>query len=197
MVTLNKIYTKAGDKGETSLGDGTKVKKNHSRVCAFGSVDELNSSLGVAILYIPEDYSHIKKTLQMIQNDLFDCGGDLCVPETDKDLGYEPLRMSAVQTLTLEKELDALNAELSPLRSFILPSGSVASSYLHVSRSIARRAERDVITLITEDNAQINPHLVTYLNRLSDYLFVVARYLNDKGQADILWVAGKNLKGVS
>ena len=193
MVTLSKIYTKTGDKGETSLGCGGKrVPKDDARIHALGTVDELNSILGLVRLNIPETYQKIRDEIRLIQNDLFDCGADICVPDTGEDLGYEPLRMSEGQTKTVEAMIDHWNKDLEPLKSFILPGGSVAASYLHLARTVARRAERDVITLVREADIPISMHIQTYLNRLSDYFFVIGRTLNNNGQDDILWVPGQN-----
>ena len=188
MVVLTKIYTKTGDMGETSLGDGTRVTKNNIRIDAYGTTDEANSVLGIAILYT--DDIAVKKILTRIQNDLFDCGADLCVPETDKDLGYIPLRMTQLQTDYLEKQIDFFNKNLPPLTSFILPGGTLFAGYVHQARTIIRRSERLVIALSVQEN--INPHIMTFLNRLSDFLFVIARFDNYHANGDVLWVVGKN-----
>ncbi|SLN70078.1 Cob(I)yrinic acid a,c-diamide adenosyltransferase [Roseivivax jejudonensis] len=189
MVVLNKIYTRTGDAGETALGDGSRVSKHSLRVRAYGTVDELNSILGLARLHASgaED-----EGLARIQNDLFDLGADLCRPdmERDADAEYPPLRMVASQTERLETEIDAMNARLEPLRSFILPGGSALAAHLHHARTVARRAERHVIELSSMEG--VNAAAVIYLNRLSDWFFVAARIANDDGRADVLWVPGAN-----
>ena len=189
MVVLNKIYTKTGDSGETSLGDGTRVAKHALRVHVYGSVDELNSFLGLART---EADKNLDKSIGLIQNDLFDLGGDLCFPveEGEKERKYPPLRIKQTQIDKLEKRIDHYNADLTALNSFILPGGSEASSLLHLSRTIARRAERDTSLLSSEE--EINMKSLTYLNRLSDLLFVLCRVLNENGLRDILWIPGLN-----
>ncbi|MGD1869177.1 MAG: cob(I)yrinic acid a,c-diamide adenosyltransferase [Neomegalonema sp.] len=192
MVVLNKIYTKTGDAGETALGDGQRVAKHSARVEAYGTVDEVNAQIGVARLVAQgsPDASSMDEALGRIQNDLFDLGADLCAPETEKDLGYEPLRIAEAQVLRLEAEIDEMNARLEPLRSFILPGGSALSAHLHTCRTVARRAERRVVALATMET--INEHAVKYLNRLSDWFFVAGRISNDDGKSDVLWVPGAN-----
>ena len=192
MVVLNKIYTKTGDAGETALGDGQRVAKHSARVEAYGTVDEVNAQIGVARLGAQgaPDASSMDEALGRIQNDLFDLGADLCTPETEKDLGYEPLRIAEAQVLRLEAEIDEMNARLEPLRSFILPGGSALSAHLHTCRTVARRAERRVVALATMET--INEHAVKYLNRLSDWFFVAGRISNDDGKSDVLWVPGAN-----
>ncbi len=187
MVVLNKIYTKTGDAGETALGNGARVAKHSMRVIAYGTVDELNATVGLARLHAGGDRD---TQLATIQNDLFDLGADLCRPdmELDAQAEYPPLRMTPGQTGRLEAEIDAMNAGLEPLRSFILPGGSEASAYLHLCRTVARRAERHVVELATMES--VNEAAVTYLNRLSDWFFVAARVENDEGKADVLWVPG-------
>jgi cob(I)alamin adenosyltransferase len=185
MVQLTRIYTKGGDKGSTSLGSGKRVKKHDLRVAAYGTVDEANAAIGVARLHTTGDMDAI---LHRIQNDLFDLGADLCQPEDPKD--YPPLRVVESQVERLEQEIDRLNAELQPLKSFVLSGGTPAAAHLHLARTIARRAERDITALM--DHEEVNPAALRYINRLSDLLFVMARYANDKGQADVLWVPGKN-----
>ncbi|MEL7107354.1 MAG: cob(I)yrinic acid a,c-diamide adenosyltransferase [Pseudomonadota bacterium] len=189
MVVLNKIYTKTGDAGETALGNGARVAKHSVRVTAYGTVDELNAVVGLARLNTsgPRDAQ-----LATIQNDLFDLGADLCRPdmELDAEAEYPPLRMTPAQTDRLETEIDVMNGDLEPLRSFILPGGSPASAHLHMCRTVARRAERLVVELATME--AINEAAVTYLNRLSDWFFVAARVENDGGKADVLWVPGAN-----
>lgn len=189
MVVLNKIYTKTGDAGETALGNGARVAKHAMRVTAYGTVDELNSFLGVARL---EAKGELDQALSRIQNDLFDLGADLCRPDMEKDAEseYPPLRMVNAQVSRLESEIDAMNAMLEPLRSFILPGGSALSTHLHVCRTVARRAERLAVELATME--AINPAAVKYLNRLSDWFFVAARIANNNGRDDVLWVPGAN-----
>jgi len=194
MVRLTRIYTRGGDLGETSLGDGSRVVKHHPRVEAYGTVDEANALIGLARLHLdttPSDpaQAEIKPgvMLQTIQNDLFDLGADLCTPETERP-DYPPLRITASQVERLEHEIDAMNAQLAPLNSFILPGGSAASAYLHLARTVARRAERLVTALSQVE--PVNSQAIKYINRLSDHLFVLARYLNDRGAGDMLWVPG-------
>ena len=189
MVVLNKIYTRTGDGGQTALGSGERVPKYAARVAAYGTSDELNSFVGIARLHADGETD---AALSRIQNDLFDLGADLCRPDMDKDAGseYPPLRMVAAQTDRLESEIDAMNARLTPLRSFILPGGSALAAQLHVCRTVARRAERLAVELAA--NEPINPAAVKYLNRLSDWFFVAARIANDDGRADVLWVPGAN-----
>ena len=186
MVKLNKIYTRTGDKGSTQLGDGKRVDKNSLRVDAYGSVDEANATIGLSIL---RTNSEIKRILQIIQNDLFDLGADLCMPDKKK---IQKLKITKDIVDYIEKKIDSFNKELAPLSSFILPGGSESSTYLHIARTVTRRAERKVCALSKKE--RINPVAIIYLNRLSDLLFVLARYTNNKGKKDILWKPGKNLK---
>ena len=189
MVILNKIYTKTGDSGETALGNGARVAKFSLRVEAYGTVDELNSQVGVSRLYSDGE---MDEGLMSIQNDLFDLGADLCVPE-NKSLEYEPLRIVQMQVDRLENEIDEMNSNLSALKSFILPGGSMESAYLHLARTSARKAERLIINLSQKE--KINPVSIKYINRLSDHLFVSARFVNKQNQKeDILWVPGKSRK---
>ncbi|MDD7909491.1 MULTISPECIES: cob(I)yrinic acid a,c-diamide adenosyltransferase [Pseudovibrio] len=190
MVVLNKIYTKTGDDGTTALGSGERRAKHDLRVEAYGTVDETNSVIGLARLHAADAMPALDEALAHIQNDLFDLGADLATPHTDEDLGYEPLRITAKQVEFLEITIDQLNSELSPLRSFVLPGGSALSAYLHQARTVSRRAERLVAAL--REKEQVNAEALQYLNRLSDLMFVAARYANDKGETDVLWVAGKN-----
>ena len=189
MVVLSKIYTRTGDAGETALGDGARVAKHAPRVAAYGTVDELNATLGLARL---QAAGALDEGLARIQNDLFDLGADLCTPDFENDAAaHRPrLRMVAAQVARLEAEIDAMNAELQPLRSFVLPGGSPLAAYLHLARTVARRAERGVVELATRET--VNPEAVRYLNRLSDWLFVAGRVANDGGRADVLWVPGAN-----
>jgi cob(I)alamin adenosyltransferase len=186
MVRLDKIYTRGGDAGETSLGDGSRVRKHALRVDAYGTVDEANAAIGLARLITEGEADAI---LARIQNDLFDLGADLCVPaDSRKDAGA--LRITDAQVGRLEAEIDALNADLAPLSSFILPGGAAAAAHLHFARTVVRRAER-LVTALAEAETVSAPALA-YLNRLSDHLFVLARWLNDRGRADVLWTPGAN-----
>jgi cob(I)alamin adenosyltransferase len=188
MVRLTKIYTRGGDKGETSLGDGRRVAKDDLRVEAYGTVDETNAVIGLVRLQC-HGQAEIDAQLGRIQNDLFDLGADLCVPgDSRKDDGA--LRIVQSQIDRLEAEIDAMNENLMPLNSFILPGGSPAASYLHLARTVARRAERLVCGLARDED--INPLAIAYINRLSDHLFVLARHVNGDGAADVLWVPGAN-----
>ncbi|MEL6411413.1 MAG: cob(I)yrinic acid a,c-diamide adenosyltransferase [Pseudomonadota bacterium] len=189
MVVLSKIYTKTGDAGETALGNGARVAKHSMRVGAYGTVDEVNATLGLARL---QAQGAVDEALARIQNDLFDLGADLCRPdmENDAESEYPPLRVSNGQVERLEAEIDEMNKKLEPLRSFILPGGSELAAYLHLCRTVARRAERLTVELATVES--INPASVKYLNRLSDWFFVAARMANDEGKDDVLWVPGAN-----
>jgi len=184
MVQLTRIYTRGGDKGQTSLGDGVRVPKQSLRVEAYGTVDEANAAIGLARLHADGDADAM---LARIQNDLFDLGADLCTPEGGRR-SAGALRIVAAQVKRLETEIDAMNAELQPLNSFILPGGTPAASYLHLARTVTRRAERLVCALAVEE--KVNPEAVKYLNRLSDHLFVLSRRLNDNGARDVLWRPG-------
>ncbi len=190
MVYLSRIYTKTGDAGETSLGDGSRVPKDHPRVAAYGNVDEVNAILG---LLLAEDPNLPEaELLQSIQNDLFDVGADLCRPHSSKEESKKPLRVQPEQVSRLEQAIDRLNAALSPLNSFVLPGGTQSAAWCHLARTVCRRAERDVVTLAR--NEQINPQALIYLNRLSDLLFVLSRVYNGNGKEDVLWVPGKTAK---
>jgi cob(I)alamin adenosyltransferase len=189
VVVLNKIYTRTGDGGETGLGDGTRVAKDDARVTAYGTADELNAFVGVARLEASGD---MDAALARIQNDLFDLGADLCRPDmdSDEDARHPPLRVIAAQIDRLEGEIDAMNAGLQPLRSFVLPGGSALAAHLHVCRTVARRAER--LTVELAGSEAVNPAAVKFLNRLSDWFFVAARVANEDGKGDVLWVPGAN-----
>ena len=191
MVKLNKIYTKTGDDGTTGLSDGSRVKKYDLRPSAYGDVDELNSFIGLSINCIKKDkkYNSLVKILKKIQNDLFDLGADLSTP-IEEDPKFEPLRIKDTQVFNLENLIDKFNNKLEPLNSFVLPGGSEISCWLHVTRTVARRAERSISKL--SDNSQVNKQSLIYINRLSDFLFVVSRITNDNGKGDILWVPGEN-----
>ena len=193
MVRLTRIYTRGGDNGQTSLGDGSRVPKHSVRVAAFGTVDEANAAIGLARLHVDAAAdADADAMLGRIQNDLFDLGADLCTPEDGRrgaDKGNAgALRILAAQVERLEHEIDAMNATLRPLDSFILPGGSAAAAYLHLARTITRRAERLVGELAAAE--RVNPEALKYLNRLSDHLFVLGRRLNDNGARDVLWVPG-------
>ena len=192
MVVLNKIYTRSGDDGTTALGSGNRVPKHHARIWAFGTVDETNASIGVARLELESGHEQINQMLERIQNDLFDLGADLCVPETGEEKAGVSLRIVQAQVDRLEAEIDELNGELEPLRSFVLPGGTRAAAALHVSRTICRRAERHMAELATMGDETIGEAALHYINRLSDFLFVASRYVNDKGKADVLWTPGEN-----
>lgn len=189
MVVLNKIYTRTGDAGDTALGDGTRVPKPSLRVEAYGTADETNATIGLARLHAEGE---MDGALARIQNDLFDLGADLCRPGMDKDdqAEYPPLRMIPAQVDRLEAEIDAMNAALTPLRSFVLPGGSALAAHLHLCRTVSRRAERLAVALMADEGC--NPVAVKYLNRLSDWFFVASRVANDNGAADVLWVPGAN-----
>ncbi|WP_298355316.1 cob(I)yrinic acid a,c-diamide adenosyltransferase [Rhodoblastus sp.] len=190
MVKLNKIYTRTGDDGSTGLASGERRPKCDTRVEAYGDVDEANSAVGLARLStaaMPE----LDAMLERIQNDLFDLGADLATPPSEKPLGYEPLRIAPTQVVRLEQEIDALNARLAPLRSFVLPGGSAAAAALHLARAVCRRAERRMVALVASGESVGEPTL-QFINRLSDFLFVAARIANNDGAGDILWKPGKN-----
>lgn len=188
MVKLNKIYTRTGDEGTTGLVDGSRVSKDAPRMAAIGDVDELNSAIGVAVAALQD--TAVTASLRAIQNDLFDLGADLATPSSDGDFTPSEmvLRMTAGQTTRLEAEIDAVNMALSPLNSFILPGGNVPAAAVHLARAIARRAERAIVSAARAE--PVNPQAAIYINRLSDYLFVLARALNNHGADDILWVPG-------
>ncbi len=187
MVYISRIYTKSGDQGETGLGDGTRVPKDHPRVAAYGAVDELNAVLGLAIAHDPNGPE--AGLLRSIQNDLFDVGADLCVPAAEGEATGQRLRVTAEQVARLESAIDRLNAGLAPLTSFVLPGGTPAAAWCHFARTACRRAERDVVTLASRE--RINAQALIYLNRLSDLLFVLARVCNDGGRGDVLWQPGQ------
>lgn len=191
MVVLNKIYTRTGDSGTTALGNGQRVAKTSTRVAAYGTIDETNAHIGVARLATGPDVM-LDGMLARIQNDLFDLGADLCVPDTGEKLEYEPLRVTKSQVDRIERDIDQLNADLSALRSFILPGGTTAAAHLHVARTVCRRAERLIVELAGQDDEPVSDAALQYVNRLSDFLFVAARHANDKGAGDVLWVPGQN-----
>ena len=185
MIKLNKIYTKTGDGGDTALGDGERVLKDSLRVSAYGNVDELNASIGIITLYANTE---LKRKLKNIQNDLFDIGADLCVPISEKNKSR--LRLSTNQIETLELEIDEMNSILEPLNSFVLPGGCRSATFLHMARTICRRAERSVVSLRSQE--KINDNTLVYLNRLSDWLFVASRVENQENSSEVLWAPGKN-----
>jgi cob(I)alamin adenosyltransferase len=196
MVRLSKIYTKTGDDGTTGLGDLSRAPKDATRVAAYGSVDEANAAIGVCITLVPPTTpapptaKDIADLLRSIQNDMFDVGADLCCPVTDAEKPGERLRITQGQTDRLERAIDKYNEPLHPLKSFILPGGTPLAAALHVARTVTRRAEREVVSLMREEAKTTNPEAVRYLNRLSDLLFVLARVANDGGKGDVLWVPG-------
>lgn len=192
MVVLNRIYTRTGDDGTTALGTGERVSKTSKRIAAYGTVDEANAAIGVARLHLAPGEQSVNAMLLRIQNDLFDLGADLCVPDRGEKLAYEPLRVSQAQVERLEAEIDGMNGELKPLRSFVLPGGTPAAAQLHVARTVARRAERMIVDLASEPAEPVSAPVLKYINRLSDFLFVASRYVNERGAADVLWVPGKN-----
>lgn len=184
MVYLSRIYTRTGDSGETSLGDGRRVPKDHPRVTAYGEIDELNAVLGLLQANASEQSE--ADLIRKIQNDLFDVGADLCCPLSEQDRGR--LRIQPQQVSWLEAQIDRLNARLQPLTSFVIPGGKIAAAWCHLARTVCRRAERTVVSLSRQE--PINPQVLVYLNRLSDLLFVLARIYNDDGRGDILWQPG-------
>src|SRR5438094_10549776 len=189
MVYLSKIYTKAGDQGETGIGDGSRVPKDHPRVTAYGGVDELNAVLGTLLAgaWLDPD---VTTFVRSVQNDLFDVGADLCLPQAGEEPPGKALRVQAQQVQRLEAAIDRYNADLTPLNTFVLPGGTPAAAWCHLARTVCRRAERDVVTLSHAE--AVNPQVVIYLNRLSDLLFVLARACIDNGPPDVTWVPGKN-----
>ncbi len=191
MVVLNRIYTRTGDDGTTALGSGERRKKYDLRIAAYGTLDEANAAIGIARLYTGADAA-LEAALGRIQNDLFDLGADLCTPGKGKGPGGARLAVTAAQVTWLESEIDRLNAALAPLRSFVLPGGSAASAYLHLARTICRRAERLIAELKDKAGESVTPEVLKYVNRLSDFLFVAARHVNDKGARDVLWRPGQN-----
>ena len=192
MVVLNRIYTRTGDAGTTALGSGARRPKYDARVDAYGTVDEANCQIGVARLATTADpkLAALDAMLGRIQNDLFDLGADLCTPDTGELLPYEPLRILDAQVDRLEREIDMLNADLAPLRSFVLPGGTAAAAALHVARTVTRRAERLTCELAANPAEPVGAPVLKYLNRLSDFLFVAARHANAQAGGDVLWVPG-------
>jgi len=193
MVVLNKIYTRTGDEGFTALGTGQRLKKHAVRISAYGTIDETNACIGLVRRHTRgKNDKIIDRMLARVQNDLFDLGADLCAPDNGEKLEYTPLRITQAQVERLEHEIDLLNSELSPLRSFVLPGGSAASAALHLARTVSRRAERLIVELADIETEPVGAPVIKYINRLSDFLFVAGRYLNNKGEDDVLWVPGEN-----
>src|ERR1700686_973366 len=191
MVVLNRIYTRTGDDGTTALGTGERRKKYDLRIACYGTVDETNAAIGLARLTTAGD-GDLDAMLARIQNDLFDLGADLCSPEKGRGPGGARLAIVEAQGARLEREIDRLNGELKPLRSFVLPGGTAAAAYLHLARTVCRRAERLMIELKDKPGENVTAAAIKYVNRLSDFFFVAARFTNDKGSADVLWVPGRN-----
>lgn len=194
MVVLNRIYTRTGDAGKTSLGSGERRSKSDLRIEAYGTIDEANCAIGLARVATSTDpaCARVDAMLLCIQNDLFDLGADLCMPEAETRPQYEPLRVVQSQVDRLERKIDELNAELSPLLSFVLPGGTQAAAALHLARTVTRRAERLLVALVETPGESVGEPALKYVNRLSDFLFVAGRYVNRKGESDILWVPGQN-----
>jgi cob(I)alamin adenosyltransferase len=192
MVILNKIYTKTGDDGTTALGTGERRPKDDLRIEAYGTVDETNATIGLVRCELSKDQAALDAMFAAIQNDLFDLGAELATPDDGKPKDFEPLRIVTSQVERIERDIDALNSELKPLRSFVLPGGSRAAAALHLARTISRRAERLMVTLAREEPDRVGKPALVYMNRLSDFLFVASRYVNLKGEGDVLWVPGKN-----
>jgi len=192
MVVLNKIYTRTGDAGLTALGTGERVPKHSARIAAYGTVDETNALIGVARLHAQAAHPDVDAMLGRIQNDLFDLGADLCVPDRGAKPEHEQLRVTDAQVKRLEEEIDAMNSQLRPLRSFVLPGGTPGAAALHVARTVCRRAERLMVELAAQPDEPVGAPALKYINRLSDYLFVASRYVNDRGERDVLWVPGQN-----
>jgi len=192
MVVLSRIYTRSGDSGTTALGTGERRPKYDLRIEAYGTVDETNATLGIARQHTVQEDPDVDAMIARIQNDLFDLGADLCTPDDGTKLEWEPLRIVQTQVDRLEHEIDTMNAELKPLRSFVLPGGSAGAAALHVSRTVSRRAERLMVALAAQPGEKVGEPALRYVNRLSDFLFVASRYLNAKGPGDVLWVPGQN-----
>jgi cob(I)alamin adenosyltransferase len=192
MVKLNKIYTKTGDDGTTGLGNGARVWKFDLRVESYGTVDEANAAIGMARIHTATESLIVDAMLARIQNDLFDLGAELATPDTGKKLEYDPLRVTQAQVNRIETDIDALNAHMQPLHSFVLPGGSPAAANLHLARTVARRAERLMVELSAKPGENVSRTSIEYINRVSDFLFVASRAVNDNGSNDVLWVPGAN-----
>ena len=192
MVVLNRIYTRTGDDGTTGLGSGARLKKYNLRIASYGTVDEANAAIGMARIHLGGQPADLEANLLRIQNDMFDLGADLCVPDKGEKLEYEPLRITEAQVTWLETQIDAMNQHMSPLRSFVLPGGTPGAAALHVARTVTRRAERIMVELADQPGEPVTAAAIKYANRLSDFLFVASRYANEKAKLDVLWVPGKN-----
>lgn len=192
MVVLNRIYTRTGDAGTTALATGERRAKYDLRVASYGTIDETNSCIGLARLHCAHENPVVDAMLGRIQNDLFDLGAELASPDTGKPLSWEPLRILQIQVDRLEHEIDQLNSELAPLRSFVLPGGTPTATYLHLARTVCRRAERMMVELAGLEGESVAGPALKYVNRLSDFLFVASRHLNAKAGGDVLWVPGQN-----
>jgi cob(I)alamin adenosyltransferase len=192
MVKLNRIYTRTGDDGTTGLTSGPRRSKSDLRVEAYGTVDETNACVGLARLHAVSEDAQVEAMLAEISNDLFDLGADLSAPDDGKPLAFEPLRIVQSQVDRIEAGIDALNATLAPLRSFVLPGGTPAATHLHLARTVSRRAERLMVALAATPGEIVSAPALKYINRLSDFLFVASRFLNAKAQGDVLWVPGQN-----
>lgn len=192
MVILNRIYTRTGDDGTTALGSGERRPKFDLRVASYGTVDEANACIGMARIHTQGAHPDIDAMLVRIQNDMFDLGADLAAPDTGEPLPYEPLRIVASQVARVEADIDVLNKRLQPLRTFVLPGGSPAAAALHLARTVTRRAERMMVELSRVEGEIVGADAIRYINRVSDFLFVAARAVNDDGRADVLWVPGQN-----
>jgi cob(I)alamin adenosyltransferase len=192
MVKLNRIYTRTGDDGTTGLTTGPRRPKFDLRVAAYGTVDETNACIGMARLHTSSEDADVDAMLGRISNDLFDLGADLSTPDTGKPLAFEPLRIAQPQVDRIEAEIDALNASLAPLRSFVLPGGTPGAVHLHLARTVSRRAERLMTELAQSPDEIVAPPALKYINRLSDFLFVASRFLNAKAGGDVLWIPGQN-----
>jgi cob(I)alamin adenosyltransferase len=192
MVVLNRIYTRTGDAGETALGTGERVSKAHLRIHAYGTVDETNAVVGIARLHTAAaEFARLDVMLARIQNELFDLGADLCMPDDGSKPGYEPLRIAPTQFERIEREIDELNGELAPLRSFVLPGGHPAAAHLHLARTVCRRAERLIVELKLQAGEHVSDGATAYINRLSDFFFVASRWANARSGGDVVWVPGK------
>ena len=193
MVRLNRIYTRTGDDGTTALGTGERRSKADARIEAYGTVDETNAAVGLARLFTVDENAEVDAMLGRIQNDLFDLGADLCTPESGaKTITWTPLRVVGTQVIRLEAEIDAMNATLTSLKSFVLPGGTPGAAYLHLARTVCRRAERLIVALAEDPEEDVSDEALRYINRLSDHLFVASRYLNSRMGSDVLWVPGQN-----
>jgi cob(I)alamin adenosyltransferase len=192
MVILNKIYTKTGDDGTTALGTGERRPKYDLRIETYGTVDETNATVGVARLELTPDVAELDPLLMRIQNDLFDLGAELATPDDGRPKDYEPLRIVLSQVERVEHDIDRLNADLKPLRSFVLPGGTRAAAALHLARTVSRRAERLMVALVAQEPERVGRPALLYMNRVSDFFFVASRWVNGRGENDVLWVPGKN-----